>query len=146
MPQLLSAQNLSLVINEEQHILSNVNLDINQGETIGIIGKSGSGKTMFSRVIADLLIFDGFKIQGSLNFFTPEHSINLLEASPKEKAKEIVIAQIDTLLTDKLPDSTVNVYKDKAIEIITRNTDMSVDSILDKIKNPFKLKKKIKGF
>ena len=85
MPQLLSAQNLSLVINEEQHILSNVNLDINQGETIGIIGKSGSGKTMFSRVIADLLIFDGFKIQGSLNFFTPEHSINLLEASPKEK-------------------------------------------------------------
>ena len=66
--------------------------------------------------------------------------------STKEKAKEIVIAQIDTLLTDKLPDSTVNVYKDKAIEIITRNTDMSVDSILDKIKNPFKLKKKIKGF
>jgi len=66
--------------------------------------------------------------------------------STKEKAKEIVIAQLDTLLTDKLPDSTINVYKDKAIEIITKNTDMSVDSILDKIKNPFKLKKKIKGF
>ena len=85
MPQLLSAQNLSLVINEEHHILSNINFDINHNETIGIIGKSGSGKTMFSRVIADLLILDGCKIEGTLNFITPEHSINLLEASPKEK-------------------------------------------------------------
>lgn len=62
-------------------------------------------------------------------------------ADTKEKAKDVVFSQIDTLLTDKLPDSTVTVFKDKAAEILNKNTEINVDSILNKIKNPFKIKR-----
>jgi len=61
--------------------------------------------------------------------------------STKEKAKDIVFSQIDTLLNDKLPDSTLTIFKDKVGDILNKNTDISVDSILSKIKNPFKIKK-----
>ncbi len=66
--------------------------------------------------------------------------------STKQRAKEIVFAQVDTLLTNKLPDSTVISIKDKATEILGRTPEISIDSILIKIKDPFKLKKKINGF
>lgn len=35
--------------------LSNINLDINQGEFISLLGPSGCGKTTLLRIIADLL-------------------------------------------------------------------------------------------
>ncbi len=66
--------------------------------------------------------------------------------STKQRAKEIVIAQVDTLLSDRLPDSTLTSIKDKATEILGTKTEINVDSILIKIKNPFKLKKKPNGF
>jgi len=61
--------------------------------------------------------------------------------STKEKAKDIVFSQIDTLLKEKLPDSTLTIFKDKVGGILKENTEISVDSILNKIKNPFKIKK-----
>ncbi len=84
MPQLLLVQDLSLKI-REQHILSDIHFDMCKNETVGIIGKSGSGKTMLSRVIADLLILNDCKVEGGLHFNVPDNSIDLLNASPKEK-------------------------------------------------------------
>jgi ABC-type polysaccharide/polyol phosphate transport system ATPase subunit len=34
-----------------KHILKNINLDINEGDRIGIIGKSGAGKTITNKII-----------------------------------------------------------------------------------------------
>ena len=53
----ISARDLSLVFNTHDgpvHALSNINLDIHQGEFVSLIGPSGCGKTTLLRVIADL--------------------------------------------------------------------------------------------
>jgi len=47
---ILEVKDLSLVINNKK-IIDNINFNIKEGETIGIIGQSGSGKTTISRCI-----------------------------------------------------------------------------------------------
>ena len=39
--------------------LSNINIHVNVGETIGIVGESGSGKTTLAMAIMQLLNYDG---------------------------------------------------------------------------------------
>ena len=56
-PQYISARDLSLTFATNDgpvHALSNINLDINEGEFVSLIGPSGCGKTTLLRVIADL--------------------------------------------------------------------------------------------
>lgn len=53
----ISASGLSLVFATQDgpvHALSNINLDIHEGEFVSLIGPSGCGKTTLLRVIADL--------------------------------------------------------------------------------------------
>lgn len=53
----VQAQDLSLTFQTNDgpvHALSDVNLDINQGDFVSFIGPSGCGKTTFLRVVADL--------------------------------------------------------------------------------------------
>jgi NitT/TauT family transport system ATP-binding protein len=53
----VQARELSLTFKTNDgpvHALSNISLDINQGEFVSFIGPSGCGKTTFLRVIADL--------------------------------------------------------------------------------------------
>ena len=55
---LLSVSNLSLVIADVDHrheILKSLNFAISKGEILGLIGQSGSGKTMTMRCILRLL-------------------------------------------------------------------------------------------
>ena len=40
-------------------ILDNINLEINQGEIIGLIGKNGAGKTTLMKAISDLIKYQG---------------------------------------------------------------------------------------
>ncbi len=54
---IISTQNLSLTFETNDgpvHALSDINLDIKQGEFVSFIGPSGCGKTTLLRVIADL--------------------------------------------------------------------------------------------
>ena len=47
-------------------ILNNVNLDIQEGEMLGLIGETGSGKSMLARLIIDLLPANGRLTQGQI--------------------------------------------------------------------------------
>ena len=71
----VSAQSLSLTFETNDgpvHALSDVNLDVNQGDFVSFIGPSGCGKTTFLRVIADLEKPTGGSI--SVNGMTPEQA------------------------------------------------------------------------
>lgn len=71
----VSAQNLSLTFQTNDgpvHALSEVNLDVQQGDFISFIGPSGCGKTTFLRVIADLEKPTGGTI--SVNGMSPEQA------------------------------------------------------------------------
>ena len=51
----ITIKNLSYSINENENILNNINLKISKGESIGIIGKTGSGKTTLINLLMGLL-------------------------------------------------------------------------------------------
>ena len=68
-----TALNLTFQTNDGPvHALSNVNLNIGQGEFVSFIGPSGCGKTTFLRVIADLEQPTGGTI--SVNDMSPEQA------------------------------------------------------------------------
>ena len=60
----------------------------------------------------------------------------------KAQVTDIAKSQIDTLLKGKLADSTATAISKSVEDVIGKNTNISVDSILNKIKNPFKFGKK----
>jgi len=71
----VSAKNLDLTFQANDgpvHALSDVNLDVEQGDFVSFIGPSGCGKTTFLRVIADLEKPTGGTI--SVNGQTPEEA------------------------------------------------------------------------
>ena len=59
----LNIQNLTLNLGEKR-ILSNVSLQISDGERVGLVGSSGSGKSMLIRAITGLLPYNA-KVLGS---------------------------------------------------------------------------------
>ncbi|MEO0327216.1 MAG: ABC transporter ATP-binding protein [Pseudomonadota bacterium] len=71
----VSADSLDLTFQTNDgpvHALSNVNLDVAQGDFVSFIGPSGCGKTTFLRVIADLEQPTGGSI--SVNGMTPQEA------------------------------------------------------------------------
>ncbi len=73
----VSAKNLDLTFQTNDgpvHALSDVNLDVQQGDFVSFIGPSGCGKTTFLRVIADLEKPTGGEI--SVNGQTPQEARN----------------------------------------------------------------------
>lgn len=52
---LLSIQNLSIKTKDNQILLKEINLELNQGEMVALIGESGSGKSITARTVQGLL-------------------------------------------------------------------------------------------
>jgi peptide/nickel transport system permease protein len=70
-PPLLSVSDLSiafLINDEERLVVSDVDLAIRAGESVGIVGESGCGKSSVARAIARLLPRGGEVVDGSITF------------------------------------------------------------------------------
>jgi len=52
---LLSIQNLSIKTKDDQILLKEINLELNRGEMVALIGESGSGKSITARTVQGLL-------------------------------------------------------------------------------------------
>ena len=63
---ILEIKNLSLKISDEK-ILKNINFELKEKEIISIIGKSGSGKTMLSKMIMGLK-HKNMQVEGEILF------------------------------------------------------------------------------
>jgi len=75
---MLKVQDLQL--NFDRTILQNINFSVGEGEIIGIVGKSGAGKTSLLKIIAGLLdatsghvFFEGKKVIGPSVKLVPGH-------------------------------------------------------------------------
>ncbi len=75
---LLTLQNVSLSINNKV-ILRNINFSLKRGEIFGLIGESGSGKSLSASTITQLLP-DHSKVSGAIIF----ENKNILEKNEKE--------------------------------------------------------------
>ncbi len=78
---LLEINQLNVSINEKP-ILNNIELSLGKGDVLGIIGESGSGKSMLALSIMGLLP-DGFDTAGEINF----NQQNLLQATEESLCK-----------------------------------------------------------
>lgn len=70
MNELLSIRNLHVkfVGKRTVHALNDVNLELRKGESLGIIGESGSGKSVTLRAILKLLPANRTQVSGSISF------------------------------------------------------------------------------
>lgn len=83
MSALLSIRNLTITYGDRE-LISSLSFDINRGETLGLIGESGSGKSLTALAILGLLP-NGMKASGDIIFTIPgQPEISILKASEKE--------------------------------------------------------------
>ena len=85
---LLSVSNLSLVIADVDHrheILKSLNFAISKGEILGLIGQSGSGKTMTMRCILRLLEqYNDYELSGSIVYCRHNESLDIIKATQEQ--------------------------------------------------------------
>ena len=79
---LLEIKNLTKSFNDKV-VLQNINLTINKGKIIGLLGKNGAGKTTLIKIINDLLtplngevLIDGFKVGETVTITYYDRSSN----------------------------------------------------------------------
>lgn len=125
---ILSLKNVT-IYQEKRAILSNIDLDVNQGEFIYIIGKTGSGKSSLMKALyADLPLTEG---EGNIVGFD---LATLKESDIPFLRRKIGIVFQDFKL---LPDRSVNENMLFVLKATgwTNNTEMQekIDEVLDKV-------------
>ena len=66
---MITVNNLNYKYKTSEFALKDINLEIKDGEFISIIGKNGSGKSTFSKILAGLTKFKNGEIDVNRNFF-----------------------------------------------------------------------------
>ena len=130
---IVNLKNINLK-NLEKTIFSNVSIKINKGELIYIIGKTGSGKSSFLKILySDIGIIDGFaEIAG----------FDLIKIKAKEipfLRRELGIVFQDFKL---LPDRTINKNLEFVLKSIDWKDQKKIQERIDEVLDLVKLKEK----
>ncbi|SEP56321.1 ATP-binding cassette domain-containing protein [Neolewinella agarilytica] len=94
MPLILDIQDLTIAFGDNPPVVDGVTFTLEAGEQLGVLGLSGSGKSMTALACLGLLPPEAKVIRGSINYYSREgQQTNLLALSEKEwsgfRAKEI---------------------------------------------------------
>ncbi|WCN09642.1 ABC transporter ATP-binding protein [Marinomonas mediterranea] len=98
-PPLLEVKHLEVEFVKGVPVLHDIDLTIERGQTIGVIGESGSGKTTFARTVVGL----NARSQGDI-FLDGERLSDTLEGRTKEQLRRVqyVFQNADTALNPRL--------------------------------------------
>ncbi|MFW9874913.1 MAG: ATP-binding cassette domain-containing protein [Candidatus Thorarchaeota archaeon] len=77
----LTVKNLSVITPKGRHILNNMNLEVFEGEIIGIIGRSGTGKSTFQKALLDLLD-RSLKVKGEIRVLGKDPFSEMKQIAP----------------------------------------------------------------
>lgn len=124
-------ENVSKIYNTDGNLaigIKDINIKLNQGEFVGILGKSGSGKSTFVKVVSGMTSYESGEMYYNGNE-TSYFSINDLENFRKEKVSFItqeytlidsytVYQNIDLVLT--LQNEDKNSRRKKILEILDK--------------------------
>jgi len=134
---LLDIQNLSIEISQnksKQLLCKNLNFFINSGETIGILGESGSGKSITALSLLQLLPPSIQISQGKINYLQTDNSVLDLAAVNKKILQNIRGREISMVFQE--PMTSLNpsfTCGDQVLETILQHQKISVKEAKGKV-------------
>lgn len=117
----IELNSLSYTYDGINNVLENINMQIKKGESIGIIGKVGSGKTTLMNIIS------GFLEVNDNELYINDIDINKI--SRDEIFKHINYATQKNIILDDSIENNINIKKDDKVdvEILSKLTDLYLD-------------------
>lgn len=85
--EVLKVENLHVCFfkkEKEIHVLNGLDFSLREGEALGILGESGSGKTVLAKAILNVITPPGKIIQGSIYYRNQVGLVDLIEKEEKE--------------------------------------------------------------
>lgn len=79
---LIEVKNLSIEFGQKEkrrRVVDNVSFNLNEGEVLGVLGESGSGKTLSTLAILGLISNRPGIVSGEINIYLDDKKLNLLE-------------------------------------------------------------------
>lgn len=123
---MIKIQNLKFKYKEENYILKDINLEINQGECIAIVGKNGSGKSTLAKLIAGIMkptkgnIFvDEINTRDKKEYINLRKKVGIVFQNPEN---QIIFNNIDDELSFALKNLKLN------------DIDLRIEEALKKVK------------
>jgi len=123
---MIKIQNLKFKYKEENYIIKDINLEINKGECIAIVGKNGSGKSTFAKLLAGIIkptkgeIFvDEINTKDKKEYINLRKKIGIVFQNPEN---QIIFNNID----DELSFALKNLKLD--------DTELRIEEALKKVK------------
>ena len=123
---MIKIQNLKFKYKEENYIIKNISLEINKGECIAIVGKNGSGKSTFAKLLAGIMkptkgeiSVDDINTRDKKNYINLRKKIGIVFQNPEN---QIIFNNIDDELSFALKNLKLN------------DTELRIEEALKKVK------------
>jgi energy-coupling factor transport system ATP-binding protein len=118
MMEMINVENIHFKYKREKEVISNLNLKINEGECIAIVGRNGSGKSTLARLISGIIkptkgniIVDEINTKDKKNYINLRKKIGIVFQNPEN---QILFNNIDDELAFALKNLNL---EDRAIRI-----------------------------
>jgi energy-coupling factor transport system ATP-binding protein len=137
---MISIENLDYIYPSGKHALKNINLSIEKGEFVAVVGRNGSGKSTFAGVVSGLIkptrgtvLVNGINTRSKKNFIELRKTLGMVFQNPEnqivfEKVRDDIAFGLRNLnFTDtEIEERIAEISKTMAIENFTDSFDLSM--------------------